>query len=173
MDGGTIAIIVIFILLALVIAALSVALGTVIKLLPKNTNPFERTWSEFFWQKTSTVGSFPATFLMYMPNALLMFGIIADVFSQNYRYSAASITGVLATLFNALLSWVISGFIKEDSSTSSTTSTSNPFDLFSSTSPSISSTIPASSTKTVSAKSKTKPKTISVATPSTSTNPFD
>lgn len=109
-----IVLIVLLIIALILIVGLAGALKYVWALVPRDNNARRRTWREFFYEKLGPIGSFPGVFLMYMPNALLMFGFIADILSQNFRYSAGSLVGVVAIIVNAIFSSMLNRFFPQE-----------------------------------------------------------
>jgi hypothetical protein len=54
---------------------------------------------------SSTVGEFFKTLILYIPNAVVLFGFIVDAINQEFRYSIASIIGILSVFVNYAVSF--------------------------------------------------------------------
>jgi hypothetical protein len=54
---------------------------------------------------SSTLGEFFKTLILYIPNAVVLFGFIVDAINQDFRYSIASIIGILSVFVNFAVSF--------------------------------------------------------------------
>ena len=111
MDGGAIAAIVLSILLVI----LGLAFGGLFikyKELESRSPAFigpRRSWFAWIWQQFA----YTRILFMYMPNAILMFGFIADILSQNYRYSSASVLGLSSVFLNGIADMILKKVFSE------------------------------------------------------------
>lgn len=53
---------------------------------------------------------------LYLPTSLVLFGFIADAIQEEFRYSIASIVGILSVFANSLVGFLINLFIKSPTS---------------------------------------------------------
>jgi hypothetical protein len=54
---------------------------------------------------SSTLGDFFKTLILYIPNAVVLFGFIVDAINQEFRYSIASLIGILSVFVNFAVSF--------------------------------------------------------------------
>jgi hypothetical protein len=61
---------------------------------------------------TGTLVQFFKTLVLYIPNALVLFGFIIDIINQELRYSIASFIGIASVFLNFLVSIIAKTVLK-------------------------------------------------------------